>query len=307
MNMRYEQREALNISDKEQIELLIQADTSLPPLMGAPKDEDTESKIKRYQRNIDRFYVLSPGFKYNLLISYPRSGRDWVRLIFQELTKLDTDDIRNVNYSNYDSYGLFATHSDRADDMEYIPRDASNGNANIVILIRDPRDSCLSRIFFEHKELHKSDEPVSQERIEHYVDATIFEWERILTYYKKHAKCIIRYEDLCIYPVRTFMKLFYSIGHEIEAGKIAHTVFHTDIVKTIKSTREANDSFKYEEVTKVARYLDAFDRYNHCCNKWRASEVLTMRHYGRIWEELKTIMEMFGYTHSGSIMPVVFP
>lgn len=168
---------------------------------------------ERHRKNIPNFYEWAKSHEYNLLVSYPRSGRNWLNAIVEKVTRLKTGDYRDIE-GDYEDYILFSIHNDGAEIPSRTVKNAEEGRAKVIVLIRDPRDACWSHYFsyYEEDELPEKQRKSEMIRLARY---TVKSWGAIQRIYTPISRLIVRYEDLCSTPVFVMGEVFEEIGSSL--------------------------------------------------------------------------------------------
>ena len=222
----------------------------------------------------------------NVLISYPRSGKDWMRKIIYATTgkKVAGRDDYNNNRNEY--WGI-ADHF-----IENIAETMLNRIHDFkpALLLRDPRDSALSeayrRIFFNHATNKFTDSLLNNT-----IDRAIESWGWLYDNYID--KCfLIQYEHICLYPERT-IKSF----HEYFSSEITSDITKTIIALDLKCNYKLSETNGVIRDRRATVYENNWMRYISNCKKWKYYDVFKQKHNDRIFEVLGDRMQKLGYLY----------
>lgn len=200
-------------------------------------------------RAIRRWYAHQKTDVY--LISYPKCGRTWLRLmlgraIARHFSLPENEDILFLRWKSRPHPKIpmiTVVHDDRpmlktADELE--TSKAKYRNKKVIFLSRDPRDVIVSS-FFEMKKRgrlfgenpYESRSPVFEGELREFIDREVGGFETILRYYNIWADnrhiprdfLLVRYEDLKNNPQQGLRRILDFLGLEaIDDATVAEAV-----------------------------------------------------------------------------------
>jgi hypothetical protein len=188
-------------------------------------------KLTPYEKIIDRYYGgldVSLGWHHadsidTYIISYPKSGRTWLKIVLQLLLIKQYGAVRfmgNMFFAD-DSPRIFAAHT----GYYYTPK-------KTIFLLRDPRDALVS--FYHHVQtrgpgtMHK----YKNMNISDFVRDKDLGIVPLVNYYrrwwKRLKKCkelmVVRYEDMVTRDVEIFNDIHNFLGLDVPVGKFLETI-----------------------------------------------------------------------------------
>ena len=190
------------------------------------------------------------------IISFPKAGRTWVRVMLAKLLEMNGGDPKRLELIKHDHDGM--------GDLIHQPSRDRWKNNRIILLIRDPRDIIVS--FYFHVTLR-------EERIWHYhgsmsqfIKDPKYGISNIIKFYNgwqkdKHVPkdlIVVRYEDMKDNPVKELQRMCEMLGvdsviddlHEIveyssfenmkqmDLKKIPHLLINNGTLGTVGATPE---------------------------------------------------------------------
>lgn len=264
--------------------------------MGFSKAEQKDIR-RRHIKNMQRFNSWAENNQCTVMISYPRSGREWIWRLMNQITGLPVVEIYADTEYEYSKYAYFFWHGYW--HQQFISEKARS-NIKVVQLIRDPRDCVLSAAYrrITHGLRHVMDISLVDESTADCCDPEKGFTARFGEYMGFNVVETIQYERLCLSPVGEIQKLLDCINVTAQ--------YPTDLsVKKMDSHRwiEFVEAGKNEDNVKLrvekADYRTGSERYEDHCLKWKVDDLFRRRHRRAIWESCKDKMEMFGYTEIG--------
>ena len=172
--------------------------------------------IKQFrQKHIDKFY--GGGADYSL-ISFPKSGRTWLRMLIGRLLnyhyslnvkKRDSLDLNSLRILDERVPKFLLTHDrvPRKTPSELAESIDNFEGKKVIFVVRDPRDVVVSHFFERTKRssTHSYDQPISK-----FIREDVGGFRTIIEYYNTwiHNKdvpsafLLVRYEDLQTQPVK---------------------------------------------------------------------------------------------------------
>lgn len=227
------------------------------------------------------FNKWAESHDHNILTSFPKSGRNYLGDLIRRISNLPViNGILPAPGVSYDDIHLYVAHR----GIWKI----RNNHGNYILLLRDPRDAILSRVYTCL--LVETDKT-----IEHFMKDTewilsnIKEWLMYFTIFIPYNPLIIQYEHLCLSPFDTLQSIFEFINLPQERD-IVSVITEYDLTKP--DPLKANDLIPHSFPTGYDRYID------HCL-KWQKDPSITPVFLETIWNEAKEIMKQYGYTENG--------
>jgi hypothetical protein len=222
------------------------------------------------------------------LLSFPKSGRTWVRLMIGSViarhfgvTARNPIQLHKLASRRRGIPCILSTHDCRsspdADGKLQLERDKSHfAGKRVLLLVRDPRDVTISNYYGRKYRARKVDDSLSE-----FLRHPVWGVEAVLNYYNIWARnrevpaelLVIRYEDLRSDPVAEFQRVLEFVGlADIESDVIRQVVDEFEFTKVQKREREgeyregtfsstkADDGRTYKARSgKIAGYLDELD------------------------------------------------
>jgi hypothetical protein len=171
-----------------------------------------------------------------IIVSYPKSGRTWLRVMFEEL---------GVNF-HYTHDGFGSSKSRPFDELRVCRRERYQ-NQPVVFLYRDPRDTTVSEYFWRalHKESYAG-------TITDFIRDPLCGFERIvlfnLTWLERgrrlRAFLPITYEEISANPASSVRRILAFAGTELSDRKIVQVVENNTFEKMQKREFQG-DHVKY--------------------------------------------------------------
>lgn len=230
--------------------------------------------------------------------SFPRSGRSWWCCIVANLTGIRPVNIREINDDiTYNSEPYFFEHSITTQNKALF-NELAGKELRLIYLVRDPRDACLSFIYFS---LQKNQQMLlSKEVCSNIVDGVIHGWRTSIEFFTRHNPLIIQYEELCLEPID-------------EARRVIDFAGLQPICEMNEAVEKEDEDVRYiltpvaggmrpNRVTSPARFsgLNSGEgRFIAHCNRWKRDSLFIEEFAERIYERLHELMALFGYTKDG--------
>lgn len=265
------------------------------PEIGPPEGETVQGKRKRHTENLVRFWNWAEDNQYNIHISYPRSGKDWLRWMIGNITEKKIDDPFNINYSNYDDFLYFTRHGGRHQDIINIRK----GDNGVILLIRDPRDAALSsayrQVVYSQHDIKIFSEEVVNSAVEDVCDG----WQSRIEAYFLDDPLVVQYEAICLKPVKTISKIIEFLEADI-VNPIEDIVKNCDRKKIITEVDPGEHKGKNlkQEIQRI-EYSTNHDRYVQHCLKWQRDTAFTTKHNEMVYNSCEKYMKEFGYNKGG--------
>jgi hypothetical protein len=205
-------------------------------------------KSREYQNESDSDQTIIPEEDI-FLISFPKSGRTWLRLLLGKVFTLHFDiDIANINLLLLDELALICsdipkinvTHDDNphwkkihelsASKMEYIGK-------KVIFLVRDPRDIIISNYFEKtrREQMYYIGERQYQGDLSSYLYSDTGSLKTLINFYNiwadnRYIPCdflMIRYEDMLQNTKQELLKIleFINLG-EISDDIINQAIYY---------------------------------------------------------------------------------
>lgn len=227
---------------------------------------------------------LLPSPKNCYIISYPKSGRTWLRLmigtVLCEQFALDQNLILQIDQLTQQAKRLRTvfTHDDSALGDTYNYRelnwDKSNyANQKVIFLVRDPRDVLVSSYFQVKIKLNRFDGTLSE-----FIRHDRWGINKILTFYKIWSEnqntpykfLLIRYEDMH----QDTAGVLRSVLNFMEIPDIPDSLLIKAVEDCkINKLRKAVVSGQYDQVEGASSVLKEIDKNNPESYKFRKGKV----------------------------------
>lgn len=205
--------------------------------------------------------------QYTVQVSYPRSGRHWIRAMIDMCIFDKVRPLRWIDNIHKDAKYL-AVHPmvwpEFDDRLKY------------VFVMRDPRDVILSAIKFRDGLWHK-----------YFWDHQCDWYRHIVESFLRLNTIFIQYERMCLYPEWELNRIIkFACLNIMSKDRVLDSIRHSG-------------GRQYESGTESRSYPPD-DRYKAYCLKWQKDERFLREEYHiMIWAKLKDIMLPFGYTYEG--------
>lgn len=207
-------------------------------------------KRKYFNKRRSILNALNFGEKENqfFLVSYPKSGNTWVRVLFSNLLKEKEKDISFHNVGEYVPDTYIKGQIDLIDKSDipfsklpiqilkshdpYLPYFVDK---QIIYIVRDGRDAINS--YYHYLNARKKNSPLISELISGSPRLPMGHWSNHVLSWQKGTckkKIFIRYEDLLLQPEKTFKNLCDQIGFTVSEEKIK-TAIQTSEFKHLKA------------------------------------------------------------------------
>lgn len=267
--------------------------------------QDTrEAQIERRvqgAKNIEKFWscVKEGNSKYTIFVSYPRSGKEWTRQLLNVVGgKVVAQFPHGIGGGNYEDYWYFNEHTVQDDVLGECKSDLiKENNLKVMLLLRDPRDVALSRAYWSTRWAWTDYTVVTPETVEERVVYTSNHWmASIQAVLNLNPMAVIRYEQLCLYPVETLTEILRCLDNPPRKVSIEEAIREEDRIK--------NHSVENGELAMELRpqvFNDGLARYKRHCLKWQRDELFTKEHSDIIWNTCRGMMLRFGYTKDGHV------
>lgn len=205
-----------------------------------------------------------------LLASMQRSGRHWLRALLHGVTRrYCPHDLTNKGVNDALCFMQHGT---------LWPELIDNSATEYILLIRDPRDVCLSWAEFYFGE------PITTYKIEKVLTLNfIQQWRSYIDTYLPLDAFVVQYEHLCLFPEQCLSKLIHFLD-----ARILHPIM--DVVIRLDGRQT---DIRTKKISVYSRYKDAIDRYNHHCLHWKRNTCF--KHNNIIYDELSQYLCKYGY------------
>jgi len=242
------------------------------------------------ETSLAKWYEWAASNPYNLLVSYPRSGRSWVQKLLEHTTGRPSVS-PEASSGNYERYLLFLHHGGRQKEALF----KTLHNAKTILLIRDPRDAVLSDIYRcvwydQHPEIIQ----LTRELIDWRISEICKLWNIRIQDYESRAGLIIQYERLCLEPEAELRKLQEYLDVEVIRHRL-EAISASDCISWIDHLENG----AVEQRLYKASFSSGEERYEKHCLKWLADLNFRKEDNERILDALGENMLKFGYTESG--------
>lgn len=210
----------------------------------------------------DRYKKYAENNNHVMQVSYPRSGRVWVKSMVSELSGVPTVTIDAMQHGELAVPNMYLTsHTYGSEPLPIF------SSARYVSLIRDPRDSLISFIYMflksgTYTEAVWRNLPIFREMAKR--------WRLHQECIADHNPHVIYYERMCIDPEAVLRQTLKAIGYEL-VGDMNATL-----------NRFCSNS-----------------EYKDRCLKWQRDSHFTKDHNDVILDEVGDVMEIHGYTYYG--------
>lgn len=213
--------------------------------------------------------------QYTVQVSYPRSGRHWLRALIDDCVSDKLVQLRWIDDEDKDAKYLFAHPMAWPEFDERL---------KYVYVMRDPRDAILSAIKF---------------RDEYWIKEF---WKKQCDWYRYSVNMflnmnsiVVQYEKLCLYPVEELVRIFQFSGLKFDGNTIGDSYRIWGVV-----TRHDGFNYNSGQFNPKPTPITSSERYTNQCLKWQRDErFLEEEYHIMIWAKLKDIMLPFGYTFDG--------
>lgn len=254
-----------------------------------------EEKMQEIE-NVKRFNAWAEENPCVILISYPRSGREWLWRIMEKVSGKKTARIFDSLELPYSECLFFYWHGYWYKELL---SEAALKNIRFVGLMRDLRDCALSDAYrrittFEYP--MKMSSSIIDNAVDDLTDVNIGFGARMQ--YFLRACPVLQYERMCLCPVAEVQKLI-----DVHDMKIIYpvdlAVRELDCEKTITLDQS---NCPTEQIDLSVKYQSGLDRYKARCLKWRRDNFFRPEHSMQILEKYGELMESCGYTEHGHDM-----
>lgn len=262
------------------------------PLSGNPTNESPEQALERQRINLERFYKWSIERNYSMLVSYMRSGRNWISGVVAMATGFKIDDPYDINYNIYNQYALFVSHGERAIDVNSLKRDKKNNR--IILILRDPRDSALSAAYRKmvlDSMYYRVPFNDSDSIVKWHLERVSKVWPNLIHNFFDIADLVIKYEDICMNPLGNFRAILDIIGFKDSEVDLRRAIAFKDAFTGIMINHEKLVVAKKSD----AIFLEDRERYEHHCGKHLTDENFLQDYNDILSKKCVEVMNRFGY------------
>jgi len=238
-------------------------------------------------------------------LSFPRSGRYWLRELIWHITKKPIPLLRYITTELYEPPPLYVVwhgpwflmrhdFASLEEVKQYILP-----NCKYIVLFRDPRDSFLSFAYFQNKSYWKQGGEMKLELLEKQVTKENCDWwGSYFSLCSPHDTLFVQYEKLCLQPEIVLTEILEFLNVQAQRS-ISSVVEHWDnkVIKPEDNTYEG----RYESI----KYSSSSERYKSHCLKWTRSEFFLDSFNQFIWSELGSLMSQYGYTKDGHDLSLI--
>ena len=224
---------------------------------------------------------------HTILVSYPKSGRNWIASLIARSTGKRVMRMHNVVTArdegpfDYKKCFLYACHR----GIWHILGE----RGRFILLIRDPRDAFLSSAYHRGDEENPAVEDIEL-RLQDpsWLAWEINNWRTYFDVFPKSNPLLVQYEKCCLYPVETVtaMLQFLHVPRILDIRKVV------TIADSIKPDARIPNKFKAFE------FATDLDRYNAHCLKWQRDDLADDLFLRTVWTELGDIKLHYGYTET---------
>lgn len=257
--------------------------------------QETRERQKQLKERGDdnkaRFWQWARDNECMIFISYPRSGKQWMRFLLRSITGKKVNFPYGIDASNYGDFLYFNQHCIKGNDK------IKSGNIKIMLLVRDPRDVALSRAYYATRWGWTKDTYLTTEIMDDFATTTSSRWrEEIILSHNLNPLAVIQYEQLCLYPVESLNEALQCLGNPPRVMCIEDAISLHDRTKTLSVH---NGEIAMEIQPQV--FNDGLARYQRHCLKWQRDDMFTEKHADMIWEACGETMMQYGYTKEGHV------
>ena len=231
-----------------------------------------------------------------MLVSYPRSGREWLCNIFSFLTGKESLSPGLVVPGTYSDYLFFLGHLGQKKARDIVMGVADR--VKILLLVRDPRDAALSgsyrRVYF----WQYAPTEYSSDVLDGAIRDVCSNWASLIEDFMRLDAILVQYEHFCIEPVVQIERIINFFGLDID-GNVEKAVIEFDETNRIRKVVSPKAGKDIERVAEAATFVDGRDRYlQHCC-KWQRDGNFRECHNRQIVLALGDSMGTLGYHSQG--------
>lgn len=247
--------------------------------------------------NFSEFGKWAENNESFLLLSHPRSGREWICDILRSLTRKESRSPGLVVPGTWSEYLFFLDHVQQKRAEDILMRFAAR--AKILLLVRDPRDAALSdsyrRVYYKQ---YPDVTEYSDELLDSAIDDICNYWCKRIEDFSPYETIMVQYEHFCINPIMQLERIIEFFGLNIERD-IENAVLELDEISRIRKLQIPEAERDLERVPQVATFVDGWDRYAAHCLKWQKDENFRECHNRRIVLNSGEIMSSLGYHSRG--------
>ncbi len=235
-----------------------------------------------YEKEKEQFSSWAAENKHNVMSSFPRSGRNYISGVLSQVTGkvivqgINPQEIHHVDFSDV---LLFVAHLARWE--------IRGDKGRYILLIRDPRDAILSRMYHRVAESGESVQDLLND--DALVVHNINVWKDYFRVFLPYEPHVMQYERHCLSPCDSIS----GILEFLQVDPIE------DIMATIRSRDLVNpDPFSLD--ARVKRdFQSGGERYKAHCLKWQRDPLIPQRFLDIIWTEASELMKRYGYMKDG--------
>jgi hypothetical protein len=216
-------------------------------------------------------YIFEPVY----IVSYPKAGRTWLRLLLATLffRNLSVDEKVEITRSTRKSLNyktVFFTHSHHLSPSKI--KDKSLKAKKIILLIRDPKDVVVSS-FFEHTK--RTGGYDKNKDISDFIRDNKFGIKKIIEFYNEYfstyrdeIKLIVKYEDLHNKPKSVLKQLMHIL---VVNKKVLYNISDNKINKAIDACEFSK--LKKEAEKSTSPRLKPYDIKDPESQKFRKGKI----------------------------------
>jgi len=201
---------------------------------------------------------------HNLLISFPRSGRNWLGALLRgasgKMVAPGVLDAQPTYY--YKDLFIFMFHRGRWDIL--------GDKGKYILLIRDPRDAILSRTYMRAQAESRSVESLFEDS-NWMLELNIDEWRRYFDTYLQYEPLVVQYEKLCLDQAKVVAEILEFLVNDIRPDAVND--------EPISASGQAH--------------------YDEHCMKWKRGSVVPESFLSAIWSRIGDLMTEYGYSEGG--------
>jgi len=245
--------------------------------------------VAEERKNMAAFVAWAEHNKCVVQISYPRSGREWLYHLIEEITDKPTMRIFDTPKRQYEDYAYFYWHGHH---YKEIMTTQAMRTIRFIQLVRDPRDCMISDAY--RRVTADIDARMSRKVVlaarELLLDPERGYSIRMNTFGGR----LFQYERLCLSPIAELQSILDWIEAEVRVP--------IDLAVKNNTRRKTNiigENGKVEVHTTEKLFRTGIERYQNYCLKWKADPLFTDEDNEKICYILQNVLPGLGYTKDG--------
>jgi len=241
------------------------------------------------RRNMSEFVAWAQLNECVVQISYPRSGREWLYRLIEEITGKPTMRIFDTSTRPYEDYAYFYWHGHHY--KNYMTTKAMK-NIRFMQLVRDPRDCVISDAY--RRVTVDADARMSRQVVLDAMELLLDPERGYANRINTFGGLVFQYERLCLSPIVELQAILDHIEAEIRVP-MDLAVKNNSHLKTVT----VGNSGVVEVHTQSKHFRTGIERYQNCCLKWKRDPLFTEADNMATYPVIEHILSDMGYTKEG--------